>query len=110
MSVLSFLVACFGAYLAYLNSSPETRNQAKETVRRLLGSAGRVVMAVLFIGVTVLSAVCIILFWNGEGPITRAEVVMLILHFINLAIYGALSLSIIMTALGKRSVAAGQAS
>lgn len=110
MAVLSFLVACFGAYMTYMNSSPEAKGQAKELLVRLLGSAGRVIMGLAITSVTILSAVCIILFWVGEGPITRPEVVTLILHFVNLTIYGAMCIAMIIKACAKPPRAAGTAS
>lgn len=110
MDVLSFLVACLGLYLAYLNLSPETRGQTKELVKRLLGSAGRVLQGLLVMSVTILSAIAISLFWAGDGPIARSEVVMLILHFVNLAIYGAMSIATISSAFAKRSESGGAAS
>ncbi|MCK0542772.1 hypothetical protein JTE78_08175 [Pseudomonas syringae pv. aptata] len=107
MAVFSFLVACFGAYMTYLNSSPEAKGQAKKLLTRLLGSAGRVMLGLVIMSVAILSAVCIILFWVGEGPITRQEVVMLILHSINLIVYGAMCIAMITAACAKPPRAAG---
>ncbi|MEE3926395.1 hypothetical protein [Pseudomonas viridiflava] len=110
IAIFSLVLTCFAIYLNYLNSSPEAKDQARKLLTLLLGSAGRVIMGLAIMSVTILSALCIILFWIGEGPITRPEVVMLILHFVNLTMYGAMCIAMIIKACAKPPRAAGAVS
>ncbi|QKZ05840.1 hypothetical protein [Pseudomonas eucalypticola] len=103
LTVISLLVTCVGVYLTYLNSSPEAKRQAKESTQKLLGSSGRILVGLIVALIAILSATGIVLFWNDEGLIKRQEVVMLILHFMNLAMYGGMCVKTVAKTLAKTS-------
>lgn len=100
--VITIAAALVSVYLHFLNSSPEARAEFIRSTKTVIGSAGRIVAYVIILLIAIMSVTAIYLFWSGEKPITRPEVVMLFLHFFNLSMYGFLSIAIPAKAIRKR--------
>lgn len=100
--ILTLLCAMLAVYLQYHSSGRDTQQRLVSQVRRVLGSAGRVVTYVVILSIFIMSLTGIYLFWTSSDPIRRSEVVMVIFHIINAFMYGYLSLSIPFNAIRER--------
>ncbi|WP_339514474.1 hypothetical protein [Pseudomonas sp. RL_15y_Pfl2_60] len=99
---LMLVMAMLGLYMQYLKSNQEHKDQLNKLLRKLMGSAFRIFAYAVIVTTFMLSFAGIYLFWTGSEPIQRKEVVLLVLHFINVFTYGFLTVSIPVKALKKR--------
>ncbi len=95
--LLAFAISVPTLYINFLNSSPDTQLRFKQATtglfRLLARVAGYLVIILFFAG----SLTEIIRFWTSVEPISRPEVVLLIMHMAIFCIYGVLGTLTIKT-------------
>lgn len=91
---LAFVVSLGGLYLHYLNSTSEAKKAFITSGKALFSSVRRIVMYAIILLIAIMSAAGIYLFWSSTEPMDRREVVLLILHFMNVTMYGYLAFAI----------------
>lgn len=94
ISIFSLLFAMLAFYLQYHASSKEHQESLGTLLRKLLGSTSRIVAYGAVLLIFLASLIGIFHFWSDTDPIHRREVVLLILHFINVFMYGYLTFAI----------------
>lgn len=102
ISLFSLLFAMLAFFLQYHSTSKEHQERLAGLLRGLLGSTSRIVSYAIVLVIFLLSLLGIYFFWTGSEPVQRREIVLLVLHFINVFMYGYLALAIPAKAIIKR--------
>lgn len=98
---LAFLVSLATLYLYLLNSSPEAQLKFRQSTRaglRVLFHVGGYALVLTFFSVAFWE---ITSFWMKSEPITRPEIVLLLMHFVIFCVYGVLLTLLIKNELRK---------